>query len=144
MLLVDVNVLVYAHREDAAGHEEYHAWLDRVVNGQEAYGLSDLVLSGFLRVVTSPRIFAEPTPMERAIEFAEVLRNAPNSVPLAPGDRHWEIFLRLCRDAGVRGNLVPDAWFAALAIETGSEWITTDRDYARFPGLRWRHPLQRT
>lgn len=142
MILVDVNVLVYAHREDATGHREYHAWLDGAVNGQEAYGLSDLVLSGFLRVVTNPQVFVTPTPMERALEFAQALRGAPNCVPIAPGERHWEIFARLCREAGIRGNLVPDAWFAALAIESGSEWITTDRDYARFPGLRWRHPLK--
>ena len=141
MILVDVNVLVYAHREDTSRHLEYHAWVDGVVNGDEAYGVSDLVLSGFLRVVTNPQVFAAPTPMERALEFAEALRGAPTCVPVAPGDRHWEIFIRLCRDAGVRGNLVPDAWFAALAIESGSEWITTDRDYARFSGLRWRHPL---
>lgn len=60
---------------------------------------------------------------------------------MSPGERHWEIFTRLCRSARARGNLVPDAYLAALAIESGTEWITTDRDYARFPGLRWRHPL---
>ena len=62
-------------------------------------------------------------------------------MPIAPGPRHWGIFAGLCRTTGVRGNLVPDAYLAALAIESGSEWISTDRDYARFPGLRWRHPL---
>jgi predicted nucleic acid-binding protein len=87
-------------------------------------------------------VFVSPTPLERALEFAEVLRSAPNRVGLEAGPRHWEIFVRLCRDAKARGNLLPDAWFAALAIESGSEWITTDRDYARFPGLRWRHPLE--
>jgi hypothetical protein len=62
-------------------------------------------------------------------------------VTLAPGERHWDIFQRLCREVNAKGNLIPDAYLAALAIESGSEWITTDRDYARFPGLRWRHPL---
>ena len=113
-----------------------------MINGPLPVGLSDLVLSGFLRVVTHPRVFANPTPMDRALEFAEALRSVPNRVQVEPGERHWEIFTRLCGDAGVRGNLVPDTWFAALAIESGSEWITTDRDYARFPGLRWRHPLE--
>ena len=70
-----------------------------------------------------------------------MLRSKPNAVPVAPGERHWTIFERLCGTAGARGDLVPDAYFAALAIESGSEWITTDRDYSRFPGLRWRHPL---
>ena len=92
-------------------------------------------------MVTHPRIFAPPTPLGVALEFADTLRSAANCIEVAPGPRHWEIFLKLCREAGVRGNLVPDAWFAALAIEFGCEWITTDRDYARFPGLRWRHPL---
>ena len=63
---------------------------------------------------------------------------------IEPGERHWQIFERLCREASARGNLVPDAWLAALAIESGSEWITTDRDYTRFPGPRWRHPLAQT
>lgn len=94
-----------------------------------------------MRVVTHARVFARPTPIERALEFAEALRAASNSLSVAPGPRHWEIFARLCRDAEARGNLVPDAWFVALAIEAGAEWITTDRDYARFPGLHWRHPL---
>lgn len=136
-----MNVLVYAHREDAGEHERFRAWLEGVVNGPEAFGLSDLVLSGFLRVVTHPRVFSTPTPLDRALAFTEVLRGAPSRVAIETGARHWDIFTRLCGDAGARGNLVPDAWLAALAIESGSEWITTDRDYARFPGLRWRHPL---
>jgi toxin-antitoxin system PIN domain toxin len=136
-----VNVLVYAHREDARDHAHHRAWLEEVVNGPQAFGVSDLVLSGFLRVVTHPRVFPTPTPMERALEFVEVLRSASNCVRVVPGERHWEIFAGLCRGAGARGNLVPDAWFAALAIESGSEWITTDSDYARFPELRWRHPF---
>ena len=141
MILPDVNVLVYAHRADTPRHHEYRSWLLELTNGNEAFGLSDQVLSGFLRVVTHPRVFADPSPLEQAVRFAEQLRGAANRVEIAPGARHWEIFLRLCRDAGARGNLVPDAWLAALAIESGSEWITTDRDYARFPGLHWRHPL---
>jgi toxin-antitoxin system PIN domain toxin len=141
MILPDVNVLVYAHREDARDHARYRDWLRGAVNGPPAFGLSDLVLSGFLRVVTHPRVFADPTPIEQALGFARVLRSSESCVRVAPGDRHWEIFAALCGQARVRGNLVPDAWFAALAIESGSEWITTDRDYARFPGLRWRHPL---
>ncbi len=107
-----------------------------------AYGVSDLVLSGFVRIVTHPRVFAYPSRPDRALEFASVLRQQPNAVPLAAGPRHWEIFVRLCRDAGAKGNLVPDAYVAALAIESGSELVTTDRDFARFPGLRWRHPLR--
>ena len=140
MLLPDVNVLVYAYREDAPRHARYHSWLEGVLNGREAYGLSDLVVAGFLRVVTHPRVFSPPSPTGHALEFAEALRAHPNCVPVAPGSRHWNIFASLCRQPGVKGNLVPDAYLAALAIESGSEWMTTDRDYARFAGLRWRDP----
>ena len=141
MRLVDVNVLVYAHRRDAARHEDYADWLGGLLNGQEPYGISDLVLSGFLRIVTNPKVLRQPTPIEAALAFAEGLRTQPNCVPVEPGPRHWDIFTGLCRTAAVKGNLVPDAYLAALAIESGSEWITTDRDFSRFLDLRWRHPL---
>lgn len=141
MLLFDVNVLVYAHREDAPDHERYREWLDAVVNGSEAYGVAELVLSGFLRVVTHPKVFTPPSPLQTALDFAEQLRSQPNSVSISPGVRHWEIFTRLCTTTAAKGNLIPDAYLAALAIETGSEWITTDRGFSRYPGLRWRHPL---
>jgi len=141
MRLVDVNVLVYAFRTDAPGHTEHRAWLEALVGGDEAYAVSDHVLAGFLRVVTHPRVFHPPAPIESALNFAHAFRNRPNAIPVAPGERHWDIFTRLCQGAGARGNLVPDAWLAALAIERGCEFVTTDRDYARFPGLRWRHPL---
>jgi uncharacterized protein len=141
MLLCDVNVLVYAARADMPDHPRYAAWLGDIVNGREAFGLSELVLSGFLRTVTSARVFRRPSTMDEGLAFAEALRRRPQCVPLTPGERHWDIFVDLCRRGGVRGNLVPDAYFAALAIEWGCEWVTTDRDYARYPGLRWRHPL---
>jgi toxin-antitoxin system PIN domain toxin len=104
--------------------------------------MADLVLSGFVWVVTNPRVFNVPTPIELALQFADRVRSQPNCVPVAPGPRHWGIFTSLCRSAEVKGNLVPDAYLAALAIESGSEWITSDRDFSRFPGLRWRHPLK--
>lgn len=116
--------------------------LAELVNSPRAYGLSDLVLSGFLRVVTHPRVFREPSPPDMALAFISKVRDRPSRVPVTPGPRHWEIFLDLVRRAEARGSLIPDAYFAALAIESGSEWITTDRDYARFTGLRWRHPLE--
>jgi toxin-antitoxin system PIN domain toxin len=103
--------------------------------------LTDLVLSGFLRIVTHPRILKAPAQLDEGLKFVETLRTRPNCVLLAPCARHWEIFVNLCRTAGARGNLIPDAFLAALAIETGSEWITADRDYARFPGLKWRVPV---
>jgi toxin-antitoxin system PIN domain toxin len=139
--LTDVNVLVYAYREDAHRHRAYRGWLEGLLEGDEAFGLSALILSGFLRVVTHPRVFSPPSPIEHALVFTRVLRDHPGCVSVEPGPRHWEILTRLCRETEARGNLVADAYLAALAIESGSEWITTDRDYGRFPGLRWRHPL---
>jgi toxin-antitoxin system PIN domain toxin len=141
MRLADVTVLVYAFRADAPGHAAHRAWVEKLVGSDEAYAVSDHVLAGFLRVVTHPRVFHPPTPLKPALAFAHAFRERTNAVPLAPGARHWSIFTRLCREAEARGNLVPDAWLAALAIESGCEFVTTDRDYARFPGLRWRHPL---
>lgn len=75
------------------------------------------------------------------MEFVSAVRDRPNAVRVSPGARHWEIFVRICRDAGARGSLIADAYLAALAIESGSELVTTDRDFSRFPGLAWRHPL---
>jgi uncharacterized protein len=141
MRCVDVNVLVYAHREDAREHEAYRDWLEDSRRRDEPLGLSDLVLSGFLRVVTHPRVFAEPTPLEVAIGFTDALRSSPNGLRLSPGERHWEIFTRLCREADARGDLVPDAYLAAMVLETGGTWFSADRGFARFPGLDWRHPL---
>jgi uncharacterized protein len=141
LVLPDVNVLVNAHRQDAPRHHEYLSWLNQVLTSDAAFGVSDLVLSGFLRVVTHPRVFRDPTPLGLALEFAVVIRDHPNAVTVSPGERHWDIFQRLCQEVNAKGNLIPDAYLAALAIETGAEWITTDRDYARFSGLRWRHPL---
>jgi hypothetical protein len=141
VLIPDVNILVYAFRADSPGHREYRGWLQDRVRSREAFGLSDVVLSGALRVLTHPRVFNPPTPMDRALEFVEALRSQPNVVLVAPGPRHWDIFTALCRSSNVRGNLIADAYHAALAIEHGAEWVTTDGDFARFPGLRWRHPL---
>ena len=142
MILVDVNILVYGFRADAPGHSQYRKWWQEQAASPQAFGLADLVLSGFLRVVTHPRIFNPPSPLENALRFVETLKSLPNYVEISPGPRHWNIFVDLCRRAKAYGNLVPDAFLAALAIEWGCEWITTDRDYARFPGLHWRHPLE--
>ena len=94
-----------------------------------------------LRVVTHPRVFSTPTPLDAALEFVEALRARPNCVEITPGPRHWKIFADLCRATGAMGNEIPGAYHAALAIESGSEWITTDRGFSRYEGLRWSHPL---
>jgi uncharacterized protein len=140
MILPDVNVLVHAFRTDAPDHGLCRGWLERTIGGESRYGMSPQVLSGFLRVVTHPRVFKAPSGVEESLEFAQVLLDEPHCVAVQPADAHWTIFSRLCRESDARGNLVPDAWFAALAIESGCEWVTLDRDYARFRGLKWRLP----
>jgi toxin-antitoxin system PIN domain toxin len=141
MRMFDVNVLVYAFRPDAARHVEYRKWLEQQVGGQEAFGVSELVLSGFMRVVTHQAIFRPPSQLADAMIAVDQIRRHPNCVSLRPGARHWEIFARLCQATEAAGNAIPDAYHAALAIEHGCEFVTTDRGFARFQGLRWRHPL---
>ena len=141
MVLCDVNVLVYAHRKDAKDHLLYERWLEDLINGDSAFAASQLVLSGFLRIVTNPRVFKVPTPMQTALDFGQMVTGRENCVLVRPGPRHWEILTDLCRSLDLKGNRVPDAYFAALAIESGCTWATTDRDYSRFPKLRWVHPL---
>jgi toxin-antitoxin system PIN domain toxin len=140
MILPDVNVLVSALRRDAPHHVLCRAWLDRVLNGDSRYGMSTQVLSGVVRITTHPKIFDPPSPLPEVLESCERLLQQPHCVVIQPGPRHWDIFSKLCIDADARGNLVPDAWFAAMAIEAGCEWVTLDRDYARFKGLNWRLP----
>ena len=141
MLMPDVNVLVYAHRQDEAWHERYADWLSRTVDGPEPFALSVLVAVGFLRVVTSPRIYADPTPLPVALASIEQLADHPRCRLATPGTGHLAEVAQLCRSAGATGKMVADAQHAALAIAEGCTWITRDGDFARFAahGLRWMH-----
>lgn len=141
MILPDVNVLLYAFRQDADRHGDYRRWLEGVVNDDAAYGVSPQVLSSFIRISTHRSIYLRPSSLAEALAFCEALTQPSNCSIIQPGSRHWSIFTNLCQRARATGNLIQDAWFAALAIESGCEWITADRDYARFPGLRWGEPL---
>lgn len=140
MHLFDVNVLLYAYRADSTYHAQVRPWFEEQVRSSRPFGLADLSASGFLRIVTHPKVFSSPEPMEQALAFVEYLRNQPNCAWITPGPRHWEIFSRLCAEHDVRGKLVPDAWFAALAMESGCTWVSSDRDFARFEGLDWKRP----
>ncbi|MBI5497554.1 MAG: type II toxin-antitoxin system VapC family toxin [Deltaproteobacteria bacterium] len=141
MFLPDVNVLLYAFRPDGKDHAAHFAWLDAQVNGAAAYGMSPQVLSAVVRISTHPRIFVKPSSREQALAFARAVMSPAHCTLVQPGPNHWMIFEDLCRRASATGNLVQDAWLAALAVESGCEWVTTDRDFARFPGLRWRTPF---
>jgi hypothetical protein len=144
MILMDGNILVYAHREDTTDHRAYRDWVEDTINSGGAYGVSELVLSGFLRVVTHPKVFERPTPLAVALDAVNQIRGQPQAVPIRPGPRHWAIFEQLLHSSDATGNLVPDAYHAALAIESGCDWITTDKGFLRFAGLRARHPLRKT
>lgn len=140
MILPDVNVLIYAFRVDADDHVRHRAWLNAVVNGPAIFAICPQVLAAVVRITTHPRIFRNPSSRAEAFAFCNAVMNSSCATVVVPGERHWGIFERLCDEARASGNLVQDAWFAALAIESGCEWITTDRDYARFSGLDWRTP----
>ena len=140
MILPDVNILIYAFRKDTPEHAVCNPWLTGILAGEAAFGISPLAMSGMIRITTNGRIFRTPSAHEEAFRFCDYLRSQPNCRLVEPGERHWEIFRRLCLDTDTRGPRVTDAWFAALAIEWGCEWVTFDRDYARFPGLKWRTP----
>lgn len=143
MLLPDVNVLNYAHVEDIVPeHPEYAAWITRLATVPEPFALSVLVLAGFVRVVTNPRIFAPPSTLDRSFAFIASLVERPTARIVGPGPDHLDIFERLCRESGATGKLVADAQHAAIAIEHGCTMASTDSDFSRFPGLRWQHPLR--
>jgi toxin-antitoxin system PIN domain toxin len=138
--LFDVNVLVNAHRVDAAHHEPCRIFLEETIEDPGAFGLTKIALSGFLRISTHPRIFEVPTPLGDAIDFVEALKAQPQATMIEPGNRHWDIFTDLLVHSSARGNLIPDAYLAAIAIESGSDWVSTDGDFARFSGLTWIDP----
>ena len=108
--------------------------------GRYVFGHSTAVACAQVSISMIPRRCWISWMLADALAFAAQLREQPNAVPVAPGARHWDIFQRLCTASAVRGNLAPDAYLAALAIESGCEWVTTDRDFARFDGLRIRSP----
>jgi uncharacterized protein len=140
MTLADVNVLIYALRQDSAYHATCKPWLDGTIAGNARFGVSPLVLGGVARITTNPKAYAEPSTLEEVFGFCSDLMNQPHCEIVRPGDRHWEIFARLCIECRISGPDISDAWFAALAIEHGCTWITYDRGFARFPGLDWKQP----
>jgi uncharacterized protein len=140
MILPDVSVLIYAFRSDLPHHSVCKPWLDTVVGGDARFGISPLALGAVIRITTQPRAFNQPSSLAEAFAYCNNLLRQPHCEVVEPGERHWDIFERLSRQAQITGARITDAWFAALAIEHGCTWITYDRDYARFSGLDWRLP----
>lgn len=143
MVLPDVGVLVYAFRRESPRHERYSSWLAELVSGSEELALVEGTLIGFLRIVTNPRIYADPAPSPEALAFVDSVRRARRRSWLAVTEAVWTSFVTTATaDKQVRGNLIPDAWLAALARSYGCRLATADRGFARFERLDWFDPAQ--
>lgn len=141
MMVPDINLLVYAHDTRAALHAPAREWWEKSLSGEEAVGIASPVIFGFLRLTTSPRVFAKPLPVGEALGHVRAWLAQPQAQVLQPGPRHLEIAFRLIEGLGVAANLTTDAQLAALAIEYQATLCSSDCDFARFPGLRWVNPL---
>ena len=142
MILPDVNVLVYAFRPGAQFHEICRTWLEDSLSAGETIAVSSVTLAAVVRISTNRRAYDPPSLAHEAIEFCSDLIHDPQVRLIEPGPAHWTIFSKLLLDTNTRGSMVTGAWYAALAMEWNCELVTMDRDFARFPGLRWSMPGQ--
>lgn len=141
MKLVDVNVLLYAVNEEAHQHTTVRRWWERALRGDETIGLPWLVLSGFLRLSTHPRVFPQPLSVDTALEKVDAWLSARPVAAISEKPGHWPVLRRLMADAGTAGNLTTDTHLAALAITHDAALVSCDGDFTRFGGLRWENPL---
>ena len=141
MILVDANLLLYAYHPRAEQHGASRAWLEAVLSGPELVRFAWLTLWAFLRICTNPRVFERPLATSEAEAAVSSWLVQPNAGILDPGDRHWSILSNLMREGQATGPLIMDAVIAAIALEHGATLYSTDRDFARFPGLKWTNPL---
>jgi uncharacterized protein len=138
--LLDVNVVLPAHRGDHPDHAVAEAWLSRLLASGEQFGVPWVVWWSFLRLSTHRRVFAVPTPLPEAFDFIQAVRAQPSHVIVEPGARHPKHLRQVCETGEATADLMPDAVLAALSVEHGAEVISFDRDFARFPGLAWSRP----
>lgn len=143
MIIPDVNVLLYAEIDAYPEHEAARSWWEQTLNGADAVGLASVSVFGFLRIATNRRVFSAPLGIEDALRRARAWLERPTVTFLVPGPRHVEIAFGLLRRLGTGANLTTDVQLAALAIETQGEVHSNDRDFGRFPGVRWVNPLDR-
>jgi len=137
MLLPDVNVLLAGFRPDHVHHRPARDFLEQARSASDLMGLSDFALASVVRLATNARVFVRPDTADAVLDYLDVLLEPPAQL-LRAGTTHWARFTELCRHLQLRGNLVPDAYLAALALEQGASLITFDRGFGRYPGLRWR------
>jgi toxin-antitoxin system PIN domain toxin len=139
--LVDANLLLYAVDESSPHHAAARAWLEERLSGSETFGLAWSVLLAFVRLTTNPRVFDSPLTLEESLDLVDSWLEQPNATVVSPTDRHSALLRELLTPLGTAGNLASDAHLAALSIEHGAELCSADRDYARFPRVRWVNPL---
>lgn len=144
MIILDANILLYAYDSGSEFHLQARSWVEKVFSEGEPLGLPWQTVAAFLRVVTNPKLRGDRFTAEAAAAIVDQWLSQPNVRLLAPGDHHWSLFKAAMVDGQVRGPLITGAQLAALTVEYGGVLHTTDRDFARFPGLRWSNPLQTT
>lgn len=141
MVLCDVNVWLYAFAASTPYHSTCRKAVQQLLDSGNRFGLSELAMAAVVRIATNRRVFSPPTTTESAFGYVQALRSHPHAVVVRPSERHWDIFRDLVTSADLKGPDTTDAYFAALAIEHGCDWWTTDSDFAKFSGLRWKNLL---
>jgi toxin-antitoxin system PIN domain toxin len=140
--LLDVNVVLAAHRSDHPDHASARSWLDRLFASGAQFGVPWAVWWSFARLSTHPRVFRLPTPLADVFDFMSSVRAQPGHLPVEAGESHLDCLKEVCVNGDASADLMPDSVLAALATEHGAELVSFDRDFARFPGLRWSRPEQ--
>ena len=144
MIVLDVNLLIYAYDTTCAEHQKARGWVEDAFSGDEPIGLPWQTISAFLRILTYPGTLGERFTMRQAAEIVDQWLGLPHVQALPRREHHWAVFREMLIEGGVRGKLTSDAALAAVTIEYGGVLYTNDRDFARFPGLRWVNPLQQS
>lgn len=141
MKVPDLNLLIYAVDRQSPSHKATLRWWNGLMSGNETVAFTWNVLLGFVRLTTNPIVVREPLTADEALDYVDRWLSLPNTTVIEPTPRHPRVFRDLLVPTGTAGNLVSDAHLAALAIEHGAELCSADRDFGRFPGLRWTNPL---
>jgi len=142
VIIVDANILLYAYNPASEQHERCRAWLESALNGSEQVGLPWQTILAFVRIATNPRVFSKPLGSKEAVEIVDELLGCPQAILVSPSDDYWALLKIQLLEAQVSGALVTDAALASLAMEQGATLCTTDRDFARFRGLKLLNPLE--